>query len=122
MTDKGIAGIVILLVLVVVFVAVLSFKDSAARNRKAEAERLRREAIDRDYAGSPFRQDILDGSIRQGMTIDMVVAAWGPPAAVDRKVLKTKTKAVLKYGPGPGRSFANKVTIEDGIVVGWEQR
>lgn len=122
MTDAGATGIVIFLVLAIISVIWHLSKGSAEQSRKAEAERLRREMIEQAYANSPYKLDILNGSIRQGMTANMVVSAWGPPAAIDRKVLKTKTKEILKYGPGPGRSFANKVTIEDGIVVGWEQR
>lgn len=122
MTDKGVIGIVMFLVLVVASLVVHSLTGSAARNRKVEEERLRRDMIEQAYANSPYKLDILNGSIRQGMTANMVVAAWGPPAAIERKVLKTKTREILKYGPGPGRSFANKVTIENGIVVGWEQR
>ena len=52
----------------------------------------------------------------------MVIDSWGRPDAVDRKVYKTKIREVWKYGPGPRRSYANKVTFENGIVVGWENR
>jgi len=122
MTNAGATGIIIFLVVAVISVIWHLSKESAEQSRKDEEERLRQEMIEQAYANSPYKLDILNGSIRQGMTANMVVAAWGPPAAIDRKVLKTKTKEVLKYGPGPGRSFANKVMIEDGIVVGWEQR
>jgi hypothetical protein len=121
MADAGAAGIIVFLILMVIAVVWHLSSGNAEREKKAEEDRLRREMIERVYALSPYKLDILNGTIRQGMTANMVIAAWGQPAAVDRKVLKTKTKEILKYGPGPGRSFANKVIVEDGIVVGWEQ-
>ncbi|WP_376742378.1 hypothetical protein [Ensifer canadensis] len=97
-------------------------QSSAEQQKKGEQEAQRKEAVRRKYEGSLYFNDLLSGLIRQGMTGDMVVDSWGRPDAVDRKVFKTKVKEVWKYGPGPRRSFANKVTFENGIVVGWETR
>ncbi|MBN9335284.1 hypothetical protein [Devosia sp.] len=95
-----------------------------ASNRKAEERRLveerasRIEYVRRKYAGSPFIEDILQGNIRQGMTREQVIDAWGLPAAQDERVLKTKVVHTLKYGQS-GRSFRQQVKIENGAVVGW---
>ena len=97
-------------------------QSSAEREEKANREARRRESVRTKYEGSSYYSDIMAGLIRQGMTGDMVIDAWGRPDAVDRKVYKSKVKEIWKYGPGPRRSFANRVTLENGVVVGWESR
>jgi hypothetical protein len=39
-----------------------------------------------------------------------------------RKVLKTKTTQVYKYNRYGKNRFHDRVKIDDGIVVGWEQK
>lgn len=122
MTDGGVGTIIIFLFILGVAAAWGAVQNSADKREKIRREAERRESAYRKYHGMPFVDDILDGLIRQGMTSDMVVDAWGHPDAVDRKVYKTKVKETWKYGPGPRRTFANKVVLENGIVVGWESR
>jgi hypothetical protein len=89
---------------------------------EARKKRKRREGLLAKYGDPSIVDDIIGGLIRQGMSTEMVLDTWGKPAAVDTKVYRTKVKEVLKYNPGPRRSFANRVTLEDGVVVGWENR
>jgi len=112
--------LVVLGAAVVILLFILSSR--AKRERLAREREVRQNMLLAKYGDTQIVNDILNGSIRQGMTMDMVLEAWGKPAAIDHKVYRTKTKDVLKYGPGPRRSFASRVTVEDGIVVGWEQR
>lgn len=97
-------------------------QQNGERQRREREEAERQAMVMKKYAGSPYAEDILRGLVRQGMTPEMVLDSWGSPAAVDRKVYKTKVKEVWKYGPGPRRTFSNRVTIEDGVVVGFESR
>jgi hypothetical protein len=58
--------------------------------------------------------------LRKGMTRDEVIAAVGEPDDVDERVTKKKTKHVLKYRDYVATSrFRLRVTLEDGVVVGW---
>ena len=50
-----------------------------------------------------------------------LLEALGPPAAHDEKVLKTKTKTIFKWGHISGNRYAVRVTVENGVVVGWER-
>lgn len=52
----------------------------------------------------------------------MVVAAWGKPADLDEVVMKTKTKAEMKYDQKGKNRFGTRVYIENGSVVGWETK
>lgn len=94
----------------------------AEERRQVEARASRAEHLARKYANSPFINDILRGTIRQGMTEEQVVDSWGPPAAKDRRVLKTKVVDTLKYAQTGSRSFRQQVKIENGFVVGWSER
>ena len=65
---------------------------------------------------------ILDGALWQGQTQEMLVESIGSPVEVATEVLKSRTRHVLKYKQtGHGR-FALKITLEDGVVVGWDQK
>jgi hypothetical protein len=46
----------------------------------------------------------------------------GNPLDVDQKVLKTKKKEVWKYQPKGANRYALRVILENGLVVGWEQK
>jgi len=108
--------------ILLIFVAGFGFaiqhgkKRDEARARQAQLDRLSKK-----YADSPFRNDILKGVIRPGMTVENLVDAWGPPAGVEERVLKTKIVHTYKYAQTGTRSFRQRVKIENGIVVGWSQ-
>ena len=65
---------------------------------------------------------IMSKRIWEGMTEAQLVEAWGKPAEVDERVLKTKTAHVYKYNRSGKASFRDKVKLDDGVVVGWEQK
>jgi hypothetical protein len=63
----------------------------------------------------------MNGEIAQGDSRDFVEAALGDPDDISERVMKEKTRHVLKYGRINARSFAMKITLENDEVVGWEQ-
>lgn len=97
-------------------------KDKKAKDKANDEHAAQRGRLERRYAGSPFLNDILSGNIRQGMTVDQVIDAWGPPAAMEERVLKTKVVHTMKYGSTGSRSFNQQVKVENGVVVGWTSR
>jgi hypothetical protein len=72
--------------------------------------------------GPQIAARILAGDIWQGQTSDMLVAVLGRPDDIDEKVLKTKAKYTYKYAPAGVRRYGLRVMIEDGVVVGWEDK
>lgn len=46
----------------------------------------------------------------------------GQPADVDRKVMKTKIREVWKYFKTGKRRYALRITLENGVVVGWDKK
>lgn len=55
-----------------------------------------------------------------GASEEMVIDMFGPPNDVSEKVLKTKTKRVLRYD-SIGGPRGLKVKLDDGIVAGWDK-
>jgi hypothetical protein len=118
--DTALGVLISIFVGICVVGMIISELRKTARAKKAR-QQWRSRLISK-YGDEGIADDILSGLIRQGMSLDMVIEAWGQPAAVDRKVYRTKVRETLKYGPQARRTFANKVHLEDGIVVGWEGR
>lgn len=96
-------------------------KEDKQRAEDAERE-SRRARLLAKYAGQPYAEDIANGTLRLGMNLSEVIDAWGPPEAVEERVLKTKVVQSLKYGQINSRSFRQQVKIENGVVVGWTTR
>lgn len=65
---------------------------------------------------------IMHKRIWEGMTSEQLIEAWGRPAEIDERVLKTKVVHVYKYGRTGKNAFREKVRLDDGVVVGWDQK
>jgi hypothetical protein len=99
-------------------VFVLYTRYDAARRKKRAEELAARLADLTERFGETDAKRILDKMVWTGQTAEMLRESLGDPVAVDRRVLKTKTKEVWKYRPmGQGR-YATRVTVEDGAVIG----
>ena len=74
------------------------------------------------YGDEKLVHALVTQTIWQGMTVEQLKDSWGEPEAVEQKVMKTKTKEVFKYKPLGKNRFRDKVTLEDGIITGWDQK
>ena len=60
--------------------------------------------------------------IWQGQTQEQLMDSIGKPVDVDQKVLKTMEREIWKYQRTGTNRYRMRITIENGIVVGWEKR
>ena len=71
-------------------------------------------------------QEVVDAIMRQsfwqGQTEAQLLDSLGVPAAVDKEVLKTKRRETWKYQESRKGQFRLRVTLENGVVTGWEQK
>jgi hypothetical protein len=74
------------------------------------------------YHNEELVQKIFNGYLWQGQTEEQLRDAIGEPQAVDRKILKTKTKETWKYQHQGANRFGLRITVEDGYVVGWDKK
>ena len=103
-------------ILVVVAVAVLWFVARSLAKRSRYARLLAK------YGDEKLVHAVMDGTIWQGMTAEQLRDAWGDPVSIEEKVMKTKVKQVFKYQQVAKNRFRDKVTLEDGVVTGWDQK
>lgn len=93
-------------------------KQKALRASRARAE-AHLEALVEKY-GAEVAEKIIFEKVWMGATADMVRDALGRPEDVDQKVSKRGSRETWKYHrTGKGR-FALKVSLDDGVVTGWE--
>ena len=86
------------------------------------AYRQRQRHLVERYGDPEIARRIMRGILWQGETAEQLRESLGTPADTDQKVLKTKTKEIWKYRPTARNRFGLKVTLDDGIVTGWEQK
>jgi hypothetical protein len=104
-------------ILILVAAAVLVFAAFALAKRSRYSRLLQK------YGGDEKLVDaLISKTIWQGMTEAQLLDSWGKPAAIEEKVMKTKIKQVFKYRPTAANRYRDKVTLEDGLIVGWDQR
>ena len=74
------------------------------------------------YGDEKLVHALITQTIWQGMTTEQLKDSWGEPMAVEQKVMKTKVREVYKYKPLGRNRFRDKVTLEDGLITGWDQK
>lgn len=102
----------------ILFRIISYFREEASY--KAWLEEKRNRLID-EY-GEDTAELIMDGRIWQGQTDKQLVDSWGVADDKDIKILKTKSKEIWKYDKIGKNRYRKIVTIENGLVVGWEKK
>lgn len=102
---------------VVVVVVIIGLVIASRANKR----RKRLEALRHKYP-EEIVQRILGGQIWQGQTEEQLIDAIGSPAEVDTKVLKTMQREIWKYGRISAKRFRLRITVENGMVAGWDQK
>ena len=88
----------------------------------AQKKKKRREALLLKYGDAELVERILARRIWQGQTGEQLLDSLGRPVDIDERVLKTKTKHTWKYNQTAKNRFALRITLENGVVVGWDQK
>lgn len=104
-----------LLVLFVLVVAVWNLVSS-------HLKRKRRKRLLEKYGDHEIVAMIMKRMFWQGQTPEQLIDSLGAPIDIDKKILKTKSKEIWKYDQrGKGR-FGLRITVENGIVIGWDKK
>jgi hypothetical protein len=91
--------------------------------RSQEKARQRRlEYLRNKYKDEAIVQRILARQYWQGQTPDQLVDSLGRPIDIDQKVLKTKKREVWKYHQQSRTRFGLRITLENDVVVGWDEK
>lgn len=112
MEPLAIVGIVV--VLIVVFVTQKIFASIAEGRRKKH--------IYSRYGRSALAEQLIKKTIWVGETARQLGDSLGSPLDIDQKRLKTKKKEIWKYYRTGSNRYALKITLDDDVVVGWDQK
>jgi hypothetical protein len=120
----GIIGGAILLAVIIVAVSKSNKKREQAAELARFTEEFERRKDERantlvSQFGPELASRMLHGEIWQGMTAEQLTASAGAPEAVDSVVTKTVSKEIWKYGQTTATRFDTRITLENGVVVGW---
>ena len=110
--------------LIVMLVGVIGFsviRSQQAAKEREERKRQRREYLYRKY-GSAVGEKLYNRTVWTGETPGQLVDSLGEPSDIDQKVLKTKKKEVWKYFPTGVNRYGLRITIENGEVIGWDEK
>lgn len=88
-----------------------------ANRRKKRVEYLRQK-----YKDETIVQNIMARRFWQGQTSEQLRDSLGDPASVDAKVLRNRERDVWKYYPRGANRYGLRITVENGVVVGWDQK
>ncbi|MDC3979800.1 hypothetical protein [Polyangium jinanense] len=93
----------------------------AIAQREAEQKAARLEDLISRF-GERDATRIIDGTIWQGATREMVIEALGEPLDIDERVTAKQTRHIFKYHQLGKNRYGLRVTLEDDLVVGWETK
>lgn len=93
-----------------------------ARQRHEEAVRRRRDYLIQKFSSAEIADAIIARRIWQGMSSEHLMESWGEAEDMDEKVYKTKTTQIWKYGNTGKNRYSQRVYLENGIVVGWQNQ
>jgi hypothetical protein len=82
----------------------------------------RRRRLTEKYQTAEVVRKVLKKQLWVGQTTEQLVDALGRPSDIDQKVSKTKSKETWRYERRGKHRFGLRITIEDGVVVGWDEK
>ena len=85
-------------------------------------KKIRFNRLYKKYSDEELVNKIIKRTIWQGQTAEQVLDAIGKPKDIDQKALKTKTKETWKYFPSGRRRYGLRIMLDDGVVVGWDNK
>jgi len=82
----------------------------------------RREKLMTKYQDNDLVEKLMERSFWQGQTSGQLLDSLGTPVDINKKILKTKKKEVWKYNHQSGNRYGLRITLDNDIVVGWDQK
>jgi hypothetical protein len=114
--------LVIIGIVVAIVIAVAALVSAHGKRTRREALEQRRQALLEKYRDPEVVDRILRQMFWTGQTQEQLVDSLGVAADVDHKVLKSKVREIWKYNQTGRNRFGLRITVENGIVVGWDQK
>ena len=111
----------LIIALIVIVIGIVLLKAYKNKKRREDLEK-RRAALLAKYSDPKIVDKIMRHVFWQGQSQEQLLDSLGRPADVDQKVMKTKVKEIWKYNPMGSNRFGLRITIENNVVIGWDQK
>lgn len=85
-------------------------------------DKIKRKRLMEKYNDPIIVNKLMKQIFWQGETAEQLHDSLGAPIEVNHIVLKTKNKEVWKYDKTGKNRFGLKITLENDIVIGWDQK
>jgi hypothetical protein len=102
-------------------VAIIALASWSARVSEKQRQ-LRRASLIQKYGNESIADRIMAKRFWVDMTQEQLLDSLGRPLDIDQKVLKTKTKEIWKYSQTGTNRYALRITLENKIVIGWDDK
>lgn len=89
---------------------------------KSAQKKKRREQLMAKYQDAKLVGKLMERSFWQGQTSGQLRDSLGEPANIDEKILQTKKKEIWKYNHQGGNRYGLRITLDNDVVVGWDQK
>lgn len=104
------------LILIVAAVVIISIVFNVAQNKRRRAKLMSK------YGDSKIVDKIMRKMMWQGQTEGQLIDSLGKPSDIDQRVMKSKVRETWKYHRQGKNRYGLRITIENGQVVGWDQK
>ncbi|MFT8276128.1 DUF2845 domain-containing protein [Kerstersia gyiorum] len=108
------------LIIFLAVIAVIWALVANSINKRKIAER--RAQLMGKYGDIGIVDRIMGRMMWQGQTEEQLRDSLGAPADVDQRVMKSKVRETWKYHRQGKNRYSLRVTLENGLVVGWDQK
>jgi len=112
----------VLIGIVISIILLFILHKTAQREKRYEQRKKRYEQLMAKYQNEYLVDRLMGQCFWQGQTSEQLFDSLGPPQDVDEKVLKTKKKEVWKYCHQGGNRFRLRITLDNDVVVGWDDK
>ena len=112
---SGLAVIALIFVFCVVMAGLAFAMERIHANRQSRLARLISRYNDSEIAKCVFHHEIW-----LGQTDQQLLDSRGTPAGIDHGLLGAREREVWKYGPRDTGGYRLRITLEDGVVTGWQ--
>lgn len=89
---------------------------------RAAATQRRRQDLLAKYGDAELVNRIMEKTVWQFQTAEQLRDALGEPVTTDSKVTRVKRTERWMYGQTGANRFSLRITLENGVVTGWDQK
>lgn len=108
---------------VLVVIGVLIVLAVLANNHhQKQLIKRRRESLLAKYQDDLIVDRIMAKKIWEGQTDEQLRDSLGLPVDIDQRVMKSKVRETWKYHQQGKNRFGLRITLENDLVVGWDQK